>query len=210
MAEYIKQEMNDLDGSGKRRTFYRMKTYQRINMREFVSELAQPGSGLSEGSVLHVLSNMAEKLAFYMGQGYTVTIDGVGTFKPALGLSQDKETNITDDDNSERNARSIEVNGVNFRASQELIRRTNRHCNLKRGGSNVLHHSRYTEEERLALAQQYLSTHTLMRIADYTQLTGLSRTTATRELQRFRQDPNSGITISGMGTNKVYVKRKNE
>lgn len=55
MAEYIKQEMNDLDGSGKKRTFYRMKTYQRINMREFVSELAQPGSGLSEGSVLHVL-----------------------------------------------------------------------------------------------------------------------------------------------------------
>lgn len=48
MAEYIKQEMNDLDGSGKKRTFYRMKTYQRINMREFVSELAQPGSGLSE------------------------------------------------------------------------------------------------------------------------------------------------------------------
>lgn len=87
MAEYIKQEMNDLDGSGKKRTFYRMKTYQRINMREFVSELAQPGSGLSEGSVLHVLSNMAEKLAYYMGQGYTVTIDGVGTFKPTLGLS---------------------------------------------------------------------------------------------------------------------------
>ena len=202
--------MNDLDGSGKKRTFYRMKTYQRINMREFVSELAQPGSGLSEGSVLHVLSNMAEKLAYYMGQGYTVTIDGVGTFKPTLGLSADKETETVEEDAPERNARSIEVNGVNFRASQELIRRTNRHCNLKRGGNSVLHSSRYSEQERLALAQQYLSTHTLMRIADYVQLTGLSRTTATRELQRFRQDPNSGITVSGMGTNKVYVKRKDE
>ena len=187
-----------------------MKTYQRINMREFVSELAQPGSGLSEGSVLHVLSNMAEKLAYYMGQGYTVTIDGVGTFKPTLGLSADKETETVEEDAPERNARSIEVNGVNFRASQELIRRTNRHCNLKRGGNSVLHSSRYSEQERLALAQQYLSTHTLMRIADYVQLTGLSRTTATRELQRFRQDPNSGITVSGMGTNKVYVKRKDE
>lgn len=210
MAEYIKQEMNDLDGSGKKHTFYRMKTYQRINMREFVSELAQPGSGLSEGSVLHVLSNMAEKLAYYMGQGYTVTIDGVGTFKPTLGLSADKETETVEEDAPERNARSIEVNGVNFRASQELIRRTNRHCNLKRGGNSVLHSSRYSEQERLVLAQQYLSTHTLMRIADYVQLTGLSRTTATRELQRFRQDPNSGITVSGMGTNKVYVKRKDE
>jgi len=179
-------------------------------MREFVSELAQPGSGLSEGSVLHVLSNMAEKLAYYMGQGYTVTIDGVGTFKPTLGLSADKETETVEEDAPERNARSIEVNGVNFRASQELIRRTNRHCNLKRGGNSVLHSSRYSEQERLALAQQYLSTHTLMRIADYVQLTGLSRTTATRELQRFRQDPNSGITVSGMGTNKVYVKRKDE
>lgn len=184
--------------------------YQRINMREFVSELAQPGSGLSEGSVLHVLSNMAEKLAYYMGQGYTVTINGVGTFKPTLGLSADKETETIEEDAPERNARSIEVNGVNFRASQELIRRTNRHCNLKRGGNSVLHSSRYSEQERLALAQQYLSTHTLMRIADYVQLTGLSRTTATRELQRFRQDPNNGIMVSGMGTNKVYVKRKDE
>ena len=54
MAEYIKQEMSDLDGSGEQRVFYRMKTYHNINAREFVSKLARPGSGLSEGNVLHV------------------------------------------------------------------------------------------------------------------------------------------------------------
>ena len=46
----------------------------------------------------------------------------------------------------------------------------------------------------------------LIRIADYMQLTGLSRTTATLELKSFRQDPTSGITFVGRGSNKVYVK----
>ncbi|MBP3664028.1 MAG: hypothetical protein J6J03_02595 [Tyzzerella sp.] len=45
-----------------------------------------------------------------------------------------------------------------------------------------------------------------MYIADYMQLTGLSRTTATIELKSFRQDPTSGITFVGRGSSKVYVK----
>ena len=69
MAEYIKQEMSDLDGSGEQRVFYRMKTYHNINAREFVSKLARPGSGLSEGNVLHVLTTLADELAHYMAQG---------------------------------------------------------------------------------------------------------------------------------------------
>ena len=71
MAEYIKQEMSDLDGSGEQRVFYRMKTYHNINAREFVSKLARPGSGLSEGNVLHVLTTLADELAYYMAQGYS-------------------------------------------------------------------------------------------------------------------------------------------
>ena len=88
MAEYIKQEMSELDGSGDQRVFYRMLTYQNINAREFVSKLARPGSGLSEGNVLHVLTTLADELAYYMAQGYSVSIDGVGTFKPTLAKKQ--------------------------------------------------------------------------------------------------------------------------
>ena len=34
----------------------------------------------------------------------------------------------------------------------------------------------------------------------------VKRTTATLELKAFRQDPTSGITFVGRGSNKVYVK----
>lgn len=102
MAEYIKQEMSDLDGSGERRVFYRMKTYHNINAREFVSKLARPGSGLSEGNVLHVLTTLADELAYYMAQGYSVSIDGVGTFKPTLGIAEGKETDTLDGDEQKR------------------------------------------------------------------------------------------------------------
>ena len=124
MAEYIKQEMSDLDGSGEQRVFYRMKTYHNINAREFVSKLARPGSELSEGNVLHVLTTLADELAYYMAQGYSVSIDGVGTFKPTLGIAEGKETDTLDGDEQKRNARSIMVNGVNFRASKDLIKET--------------------------------------------------------------------------------------
>ena len=39
------------------------------------------------------------------------------------------------------------------------------------------------------------------------ELTGLSRTAATLELQEFRRDTTSGIDFIGQGSAKVYVKR---
>ncbi len=204
MAKYIKQEMGDLNGSGEQKVFYRMKTRQNLNAKQFIGKLIHPGSGLTEGNVMHVLTAMAHELAYYMGQGYSVTIDGVGTFKPAIGVAKDKEMDDLDGNEPKRNARSLEVNGVNFRVSKELVRETNRHCNLEKGGTNRLHRSPYTKEERLALARTYLAEHHLMRVADYMELTGLSRTSATLELQEFRKDADSGITFKGRGSAKVY------
>ena len=170
MAEYIKQEMSDLDGSGEQRVFYRMKTYHNINAREFVSKLARPGSGLSEG----------------------------------------KETDTLDGDEQKRNARSIMVNGVNFRASKDLIKETARHCELKRAGVSRIHHSPYSPEERITLALKYLDENHFMRVADYMKLTGLRKTSATLELKRLREDPANGITTEGKRNGMIYVKRNNK
>lgn len=202
MAEYIKQEMSDLDGSGEQRVFYRMKTYHNINAREFVSKLARPGSGLSEGNVLHVLTTLADELAYYMAQGYSVSIDGVGTFKPTLGIAEGKETDTLDGDEQKRNARSIMVNGV--------IKETARHCELKRAGVSRIHHSPYSPEERITLALKYLDENHFMRVADYMKLTGLRKTSATLELKRLREDPANGITTEGKRNGMIYVKRNNK
>lgn len=210
MAEYIKQEMSDLDGSGEERAFYRLKIYHNINAKEFVSKLARPGSGMNKGDVLQVLTNFADELAYYMAQGNSVTIDGVGTFKPSLGIMKKKGLSIPDDEKQNPNARSLTVNGVNFRASKELVEETARQCDLKRAGVEYIRRSAYSLEERIALAMKYLDEHHFMRIADYMELTGLRKTAATMELKKLREDPANGITTEGKRNGMIYVKRKTE
>ena len=115
-----------------------------------------------------------------------------------------------DGDEQKRNAMSLHVDGVNFRADKELLKEINRRCDLKRGGERRLHKSPYTPEERRQLALQYLEQEGIMHVTDYAKLTKLSRTTAGRELIALRKDPTSGITTKGRGTAKVYVKAKDD
>ena len=112
-----------------------------------------------------------------------------------------------EEDETKRNARSLQLTNVNFRADKKLVREANRRCMLERYGESRLRKSPYSKEQRLQLALEYMGKNGAMHIADYMELTGLSRTTATLELKAFRQDPTSGITFVGRGSNKVYVKK---
>jgi len=208
MAKYIKQEMNDLQGDGKTKAYYRMKVQRNIDNNELVQLMCAHRAGVSEGVIKAVLMQLSDELAYQMGDGRSVTIDGLGTFHATIGVRSDKEMDGVDDGQPQHNALSVQVDGVNYRADKELVKKVDRHCSLERGGVRRLHRSPYTKEERLALAQKYLDEHDLMRIADYVALTRLSRTTATLELQEFRGDANNGITTNGSGHNLVYVKRK--
>ena len=46
-----------------------------------------------------------------------------------------------------------------------------------------------------------------MKVPDYVQLTGLSRTTAAEELRKLALDPSTGITSRGDRSQKVYILR---
>lgn len=99
-----------------------------------MERITYPGSGLSKGNVMQVMTTVAEYLAYCMAEGQSVTLDGIGTFTPRLGVAKDKEIDSLDGDEPKRNARSIEVNGINYRADKELVRETNLRCDLRRGG----------------------------------------------------------------------------
>ena len=208
MAEYIKQEMNDPQGKGEKKVYYRMRIYKNVGMDELVKQIARPGSGLSEGTVWHVLTTLAERMAYMMAEGQSVTLDGVGTFKPALGVTPDKEIDTLDGKEPKRNARSIEVQDVNFKVDKQMVRAIDERCDLRRGGISRIRTSPYSEEQRLALALQFIDTNQLLRVTDYMQLTGLGRTKATQELRHFCSDPQSGLDFIGRGSHKVYVRRQ--
>ena len=209
MAKYIKQEMPDIAGTGEKKAYYRMKTEHHFDTEKFVKWMTR-FSGMKRGEVMKVLLEASDTLAELLAMGISVQIEGIGSFRATVGVKKDKEMDTLDRDEQKRNAMSLHVDGVNFRADKELLKEINRRCDLKRGGERRLHKSPYTPEERRQLALQYLEQEGIMHVTDYAKLTKLSRTTAGRELIALRKDPTSGITTKGRGTAKVYVKAKDD
>lgn len=162
---------------------------------------------MKEGDIIRVLMATADHLGELLGEGYSVTLDGIGNFKATIGLEENKELDTLDGNETKRNARSLQLKGVNYRADKELIKKASQHCKLEREGIARIHRSPYTKEERLKLALEHLEKYGAMKVANYMELTGLSRTAATLELQEFRRDTTSGIDFIGRGSAKVYVKR---
>ncbi len=208
MARYIKQEMPDLQGTGETKCYYRLEKRRNLSSKEFLQRAAAHGI-LDEGILEHALSKIAEQLVEDLAEGYTVTLEGIGTFQATLGVKKDKEMDTIDGDEPKRNAKSIEVKNVRYVSDKELVKEVNRHCKLSRAGVRRVNNSPYTKEQRLKLAQDYLAdaTHPFMRVSDYVELTGLPRSTATKELRMFAKDSSTGIDTDGRRTAKVYVKR---
>ena len=210
MAKYIKQEMTDLSGKGEEKVYYRLQSERNIDFEELTEHVGRHNGMMSRGLIVNVMEHVVDAMAELLGEGHSVTIDGLGTFKASIGLEKDKEMDTFDGDETKRNARSLRLTGINYRADKVLIREANRHCKLERAGEARLHHSPYSKEERLKLALQYLEEHGAMRVVEYMELTGLSRTKAAMELKEFRQDLSSGITFIGRGSAKVYVRATEE
>ena len=206
MAKYIKQEMPDIAGKGENAVYYRMQAERNIGAAEFVEKVAGIGTGLSEGEVVHVLEQMTHTLARLLSDGHTVTIGGLGTFRATVGVKEGKEQDVFETDAARRNAQSIEVKGVNYRSDKALVKEISAQCQLERGKESRLHRSPYSREERLTRALAFIEEHTVMRVADYVKLTGLSRTTASIELRELCQEPDSGIRSTGQRAGKVYIK----
>ena len=210
MAKYIKQEMPNLNGTDEPQVYYRLKTDRNISSKEFVEHISRKGSVIDRAEIEGAIMRIADGLAKLLGEGYSVTLNGIGSFKASLGLKENKEVDTFDGDETKRNARSLQLTNVRFRADKQLIIEANRHCKLERAGESRLRQSPYNKEERLKLALKFLKARGAMRVADYVEMTGLSRSVATKELIEFRRDSSSGISFIGRGSNKVYVKRMDE
>ena len=204
MAKYIKKEMPDLSGKGKTGAYYRMATFSNIGTKEFMEKCAKH-SGISQSAIMGSLSIVSEELARQLADGYSVTIDGLGTFSTKLGVKETKELDNFEKDGKKRNAQSLEVSGIVYRADKKLVRITNQICTLERAGERRLARSKYSPAERLDLAKEFMAQNGFMHVYDYVKLTGLSYTTASLELRNLADDPESGITSRGQKSAKLYL-----
>ncbi len=194
------QEMVDVRGDGKRTTFPKMVIEDQVELRRLAQEIAD-GTTFGVGEVEGIICTLIDRMAMYMAWGYSVRVNGMGVFTPSLELKPGAERE--EENGTKRNAASIRVGGVNFRVDRDLVSQVDRACHLERAKR-----PRYTSpstgsNERLALAEQHIRTHGSLSIREYTQLTGLSRTSAVRELIKLREA--SKLRTRGYGTHSVYI-----
>ena len=129
------------------------------------------------------------------------------TEKSVEGYPGDDYSAVLDGEGPNRNAQSLHVTGVCFRADKRLVRQLDLRCKLEKGAVSRIRRSRYTEAQRLEKAREFLRKHTVMRLGDYYRLVGLSRTTASLELRKWERNPATGITSEGSYATKVYLLR---
>ena len=205
-AKYIKQEIPDLNGTGRTQAYYKMELTP-MTSEQFISQCAREGK-MEEAQILGVMTLVSEKLALCMAEGRSVKLNGIGTFHAKLGMRSDMLQDAFEEGEPTHNAKSIAVTGVSFRADPDLIDATRRKCVLEKGGVSRIKKTNLTLEERIQKAREYLETNMFMRVPDYVRLTGLSRPSATKELRQLALNPSSGITSKGSRSQKYYVLRK--
>ena len=210
MAQYEMQESNLPNEEGKRVLFPRMKLWGQADLDEITEKICR-ASTFSPGDVKGLVRALADEIACALGEGRSVKIDGLGILTPSLGLREGFERETGEPGGTRRNAMSIYVKNIRLRPDKTLLENTNGHCRLERAAWKFRKSSaRYTPQERLALAQQYLETHPSLSVADYARMTGLLHDAASKELRRWKDDPATGIGTQGRATHKVYVRRRQE
>ncbi len=206
MAKYIIEEMNNLNGAGTL-NYPRIQQQGQTTLAALAKEISMRGA-FTQGDVLGVVSELTKVMAIELGKGNSVKIEGLGIFSVSLGIKKGKE--LKDPSRMKHiNAQRITIRGINFRTQKGFATEVNTHFRPTR--SKRLHpRSNFdtTPEERLLLALKFLQTRPFLRVADYCTLTGLLATTAQKELVKWSNDPNSGLTFKGYGSHKVYVVAK--
>jgi predicted histone-like DNA-binding protein len=222
MIRYYKLEQRDSFDMHKTRTVYRLHPIEHVSGEKFINMVAHR-RGFSESVIAGVLTDAANELVLLLGEGRTVTIPGIGTFSLGIRLKEERKQQFDEEleaaegttkKATEPNARNIELHHLNFRKDKDLFRKVCIRFNqqeLKRAGGKQGHRITIddtTQNQRIEAAHQYLQEHHFMHVGDYAELTGLSYSSAQRELRELVQYQYSGITFEGRGSHRVYVLRK--
>ena len=210
MAQYIKKEMPDMSGTGQQKAYYKLKTWRKLDFDEFVKRCSSIHRAYGKSVIEGVVAAVCEHLAYEIANGYSVKIEGLGTFNAKLGVRKDMEMDNFEEDSTKRNAKSIEVTGVLFRADKELIKEIDQNCDLERGGEERLKKPQMTQKERIEKARKFIQKNGFMHVDEYASLTGLSYSTASRELRNIVADPVSDIISQGNKSGKLYLLAKKD
>lgn len=217
MAKYVMQETNLKQEDGKRRLYPRLIGVRPMGHDKLVQYISDT-TGLSKGVIDSVLNILAERMATWMSEGYSIKIDNFGRFTPTLGLKEGVEREESAEEgeldangrpkSKHRNATSIEVDNVSFVPDTKFLNAINKWLDLERSPYHTTirpDQSPFTAEERQRMLVEYLKEKTFINCTAYMSLTKQKRTAATNELKAWSDDPDSPIQAQGRAPHRLYV-----
>lgn len=202
MAKYIMTPIkNRVTADGETPCYPRMLINHRISTEEIAQRL-ENSSTFTRGDVIGVICALGEALATEIAAGNTVYLDGIGRFSPGLKLKKGVAPEVESKEDR-RNASSIEIGIIHFRADKQLLQECNMRTELSRAKASPTETPRTSVEERYEMAVRYITDKGFLRVMDYRWLTGLSSVKASRELRVLAQEQK--LMISGRGSHIVYT-----
>ena len=206
MTQFVLKEMNDLDGKGKGRV-YPQVVINRLMTTEDLVERMQNNTRLGSAVIHATLLSLGENIATLLDSGFSVKIDNFGTFSLALGFA-DKKGNKLEDEDDKMNYRRVMVKNITFKPESDLIFNINKNIRLERHVPGVVksESDSFTPEERRLRAIDFIERHGQITLQEYANLNNVSRSKASRELNKLEDIEGSGIRGYGNAPHKVWKK----
>ncbi|MBR2154938.1 MAG: HU family DNA-binding protein [Bacteroidaceae bacterium] len=223
MLQYYKQTIRDLRNpeSEKVREVYKVLLNRGDSAEDFIDHVARH-SRLGTAVIQAAMTEVAECLAERLAEVGSVALPGIGTISVAIRpregrdkglMDQTKEGFAVKQEKRELNARSIELHHLNFRPAKALFDDVHHRLSAEgklemiggKEGVPLYQPHQESRRDRFAAAREYIQEHGFMRVADYSELTNLSRSKAQRELRLASELTHSGIIASGKGSHRIYI-----
>ena len=206
MTQFVLKEMNDLDGKGKGRV-YPQVVINRLMTTEDLVERMQNNTRLGSAVIHATLLSLGENIATLLDSGFSVKIDNFGTFSLALGFA-DKKGNKLEDEDDKMKYRRVMVKNITFKPESDLIFKINKNIRLERHVPGVVksESDSFTPEERRLRAIDFIERHGQITLQEYANLNNISRSKASRELNKLEGIEGSGIRGYGNAPHKVWKK----
>ena len=206
MTQFVLKEMNDLDGKGKGRV-YPQVVINRLMTTEDLVQRMQDNTRLGYAVIGATLRSLGENIALLFDMGCSVKIDNLGTFSLSLGFA-DKKGNKQEDEDDKMNYRRVMVKNITFKPESDLIFNINKNISLERHVPGVVKSKSdsFTPEERRLRAIGFIERHGQITLQEYANLNKISRSKASRELNKLEDIEGSGIRGYGNAPHKVWKK----
>ena len=206
MTQFVLKEMNDLDGKGKGRVYPKVVINRLMTTEDLVQRM-QDNTRLGSAVIHATLLSLGENIATLLDSGFSVKIDNFGTFSLALGFA-DKKGNKLEDEDDKMNYRRVMVKNITFKPESDLIFKINKNIRLERHVPGVVksESDSFTPEERRLRAIDFIERHGQITLQEYANLNNISRSKASRELNKLEDIEGSGIRGYGNAPHKVWKK----